>query len=184
MGSLRLSAISVHLDARTVNYLVKEQLGQEAESVTHNAALRKAIGGVFIEKATPFVPMKTGHLRDTAFAEGDGRVDWPANYASTQYETQYNHYTTPGTGPYWADRVISNEDGTYDAFIADITPLIIAAFNKSGTAKTGAGNTAKMNALYKKAKNGAKKVTRSQMKANKKASKKKKGKAKKNKKKR
>lgn len=166
MGGVRLGAITIRLDAATVNADIKEMLSNRAhETITHNPDLRKAIGMIFIEQATPYVPMKTGHLRETAFAEGDGRVNWPAHYAMKQYTTEYAHYTTAGTGPNWDENV------DHEALMAAARPLIIQAFTANGEFRGGAvakarikGSTRKSkrsikrkDALDKKARNGNKK---------------------------
>ena len=131
---IRINAMDVHLDARTVNEIIKKALGRRAESVTKNPELRQEIGQAYVDAVTPFVPMKTGKLRESGSATADGRVYWTAtskrgfNYADIQYNTEYNHYTTPGTGPFWTEKV---QPGTpeYDSFIAQITPLIVRSFN-------------------------------------------------------
>lgn len=133
---IRINAMDVHLDARTVNGIIKNALGRRAESITQNPELRQEIGQVYVDAVTPFVPMKTGSgkLRESGRATTDGRVYWTAtsktgfNYADIQYNTEYMHYTTPGTGPFWTEHV---QPGTpeYDSFIAQITPLIVRSFN-------------------------------------------------------
>ena len=131
---IRINAMDVHLDARTVNGIIKNALGRRAESITQNPELRQEIGQAYVDAVTPFVPMKTGKLRESGSATTDGRVYWTAtsrkgfNYADIQYNTEYAHYTTPGTGPFWTEHV---QPGTpeYDSFIAQITPLIVRSFN-------------------------------------------------------
>ena len=133
---IRIGAVDAHLDARTVNAIIKEALGKRATSVTKKPELRQAIGEKFVEAVTPFVPMKTGALRESGSATTDGRVYWTAtnrgyNYAAIQYETQYNNYTTPGTGPAWVEKV---HPGTpeYDAFVNNIIPIIVEGFREDG----------------------------------------------------
>lgn len=138
---IRIGAVDAHLDARTVNAIIKEALGKRATSVTKKPELRQAIGEKFVEAVTPFVPMSvgrptSGQLRESGSATTDGRVYWTAtnrgyNYAAIQYETQYNNYTTPGTGPAWVEKV---HPGTpeYDAFVNNIIPIIVEGFNEDG----------------------------------------------------
>lgn len=129
ISGLRIGSINCALDARSVNAIVAEALGRKAQSVTKMPDLRKEIGEQYIELVTPYVPKKTGKLRDHAYATGDGRLIWTAPYAEKQYTTQYSHYTTPGTGPYWTNYVQPGTPG-YSAFIDAIQPLIIRRFQE------------------------------------------------------
>jgi hypothetical protein len=137
---IRIGAIDAHLDARTVNAIIKEALGRRAESVTQKPELRQTIGQEYVYAVTPFVPMKHGDLRESGSATTDGRVYWTAtnrgyNYAAIQYETQYNNYTTPGTGPYWTEKMSPNSPefraDVYDAFRNNIIPIIVEAFREN-----------------------------------------------------
>ena len=102
---IRVNAKTTGLDARTINGLIREILDRKTESITRHPQLRQEIGLAYVDAVTPFVPMKTGKLRGSGNATTDGRVYWTAtsklgyNYAGIQYETQYENYTTPDTGP-------------------------------------------------------------------------------------
>ncbi len=138
---IRIGAIDAHLDARTVNSIIKDALGKKAISITQNPELRQRIGEAFIMAVTPSVPMKSGALRESGRATTDGRVYWTAinkygdNYAGYVYdqdgtrwpEGQYKKPTTPGTYPRWAESV---QPGTeeWDAFINNASYLIREAF--------------------------------------------------------
>lgn len=137
---IRIGAVDAHLDARTVNAIIKEALGKRAISVTQMPELRQEIGQAFVDAVTPFVPMKSGQLRDSGRATTDGRVYWTAtnrgfNYAATVYDIdgerwpdgQYKKPSTPNTYPRWVEKV---HPGTaeYTAFINTITPIIIRRF--------------------------------------------------------
>jgi hypothetical protein len=119
-----------------MNKVVQEVLGRKAESVTKDPDLRQMIGTEFLDVVTPYVPMKTGELRDSGRATNDGRLYWTAinprdgyNYAYKQYTTQYRNYTTPGTGPYWVENVQPGTPDWDEKFIPAITPIIIRRFN-------------------------------------------------------
>lgn len=140
MNYLQVGAMSLHLDAKRMNKLVKEYIGTKAESITHKPELRMDIAQVFLEMVTKYVPMKTGHLREGGHVEsghhagGDARLVWYAHkkgfdYATQQFETQYQHYTTPGTGSNWTGTFVRNKDDWAD-FIMTIKPLIIAAYKE------------------------------------------------------
>jgi hypothetical protein len=137
---IRIGAIDTHLDARTVNSIIEEALRKRAISITQRPELRQEIGQAYVDAVTPFVPMKSGQLRDSGMATDDGRVYWTAvnkgfNYAATVYDYdgemwpdgEYAKPSTPGTYPRWVEKV---QPGTaeYDAFINTITPIIIRGF--------------------------------------------------------
>ena len=145
---IRIGAIDAHLDAGTVNDIIKEALGKRGISITQKPELRQQIGEAFLEVVTPFVPESKkpthGQLRRSGRATDDGRVYWTAvgngvsydfNYAETVYDAdgerwpggEYKNPTTPGTYPRWVEKV---QPGTaeWDTFINKITPLIREAF--------------------------------------------------------
>ena len=137
---IRIGAVDAHLDARTVNSIIKEALGKKAISITQKPELRKEIGEAFIDAVTPFVPKKTGTLAEQGHATTDGRVYWSAtnkgyNYASTVYDAdgerwpdgQYKKPTTPNTYPRWVEKV---RPGTaeYDAFLNDVAYIVRKEF--------------------------------------------------------
>ena len=129
MDWLRIGAVEAQLDARSINAIIRKHIDKKAQTVTKDPALRKELGEVMIKLATPYVPMKTGKLRNHAYATKDGRLIWDAHspkgfdYASQQYYHLYKHYTTPNTGPYWVDQV------NYSVFIQEILPLLKERFS-------------------------------------------------------
>lgn len=147
---IRIGATKVHLDAKTVNAIIQQELGKRAVSITQRPDLRLAIGEEYLKAVTPFVPMKTGQLRESGRATTDGRVYWSAirpawsdegydfNYAEAMYDTMgikwpggvYAKPTTPNTYPRWVEHV---QPGTpaYDAFVNNIVPLIREAFARN-----------------------------------------------------
>lgn len=150
---IRIGAVDAHLDAKTVNSIVKDVLGKKLISVTQMPDLRQEIGEAYIKAVTPFVPKKSGALRESGRATTDGRVYWTAiskgkstedgeekepagyNYAHQMYdpdstrwpEGEYKKPTTPGTYPRWTEKV---QPGTaeYDAFLIDIADIIRRRF--------------------------------------------------------
>lgn len=130
---LRLNSTEVHLDASTMNREIADILGRKADTVTHSPDLRALIGNLYVYHVEPYVPMRTGALRESGYGTNDGRIVYSVynkdvNYAPIQYNTQYVNYTTPGTGPYWADNL---QPGTplWNEFIDDISPIIKGWFN-------------------------------------------------------
>jgi len=146
---IRIGAVDAHLNAKTVNEIIKTALGKKAISVTQKPELRKQIGEELLKQVTPFVPMKTGALRESGRATDDGRLYWTAvrqgtgeegsydyNYAGYAYDKdgfiwpngEYAKPSTPGTFPRWMTKV---QPGTpeWDAFVNNIIPVIKEAFN-------------------------------------------------------
>lgn len=138
---IRIGAIDAHLDANTVNNIIKEAMGERMISITQNPELRQQIGEAFLDVVTPYIPAKSGQLRSSGRATDDGRVYWTAmnkrgdNYAGYVYDPdetrwpdgEYVKPSTPGTYPRWVEKV---HPGTaeWEAFINNITPLIRRAF--------------------------------------------------------
>lgn len=141
---IRIGAVDARLDAKTINAIIKKELGDRAVSITKKPALRQAIGQKFVEAVTPLVPMKDGDLRKSGRATTDGRVYWSAigdkgeNYASEMYDefgirwpNGYHRPTTKGTTPRWV-KVFLADTSKYDAFVNNIIPIIVEEFNKDG----------------------------------------------------
>ena len=139
---IRIKATKVHLDAGTMNSVVKVALGHKATSVTQKPELRKIIGEHYIDAVTPFIPWKSGDLSNSGEATTDGRVYWTSvhkgyNYAELLYDEYSNvwpeGYKNPtrtvhkDPTPRWTELV---QPGTreWDAFINKITPEIRRAF--------------------------------------------------------
>ena len=76
--------------------------------------------GDIIHKATEickdhmekYVPKDKGPLRNTAYTE-DNKIHYSEDYAFPQYRGYTSgpvvNYTTPGTGPYWNEKMVSAE---------------------------------------------------------------------------
>jgi len=151
---IRINAVEAHLDAKTVNAIIREALGKRAVSVTKKPELRQAIGQEFVRAVTPFVPRKTGALRESGRATTDGRVYWSAvrtttsedgeesagyNYAASTYDAEgirwpsgeYKKPSTPNTYPQWVKKFLE-EPSRYDVFKNNIIPIIVEGFNEDG----------------------------------------------------
>lgn len=146
---IRVNAIDAHLDARTVNAIIKEALGKRAVSITQMPDVRQRVGEAYLEVVTPFVPESNkkgthGQLRRSGRATDDGRVYWTAvgdgvsydyNYASHAYDEygirwpggEYKKPTTEGTVPRWTEKV---QPGTaeWDVFISKVATVVREAF--------------------------------------------------------
>lgn len=148
---IRIGAVNARLDAKTINAIIKKELGDRAVSITQKPALRQAIGQEFIRAVTPFVPYKTGRLSSSGRATPDGRVYWTAigkngeNYAAEMYDALGlrwpNGYLHPTRGkspdpnhdpqPRWVEAFLA-DTSKYDAFKNNIIPIIVEGFNKDG----------------------------------------------------
>lgn len=69
--------------------------------------------------AYPNTPKDTGDLRNNVTKTVIGRkgiISWRMNYAKYQENKQYENYTTPGTGPKFAENAIHRTVGDADKF--------------------------------------------------------------------
>lgn len=129
--------------ASMINSEIEKILGRKAESITHNEDLRYLITQSYLDAVTPFVPMRHNDLRESAYRiageRGKGRITWSAtrssknwpnfNYAYKQYHTQYDNYTTTGTGSHWVEKVHPRTgEAEWQEYIRSITPLIREAY--------------------------------------------------------
>lgn len=56
--------------------------------------------------STPVTPKDKGNLRRDVLKQVlglSGKIAWQKNYAAFQEDRQYRNYTTPGTGPHFAE---------------------------------------------------------------------------------
>lgn len=64
-------------------------------------------------------PKRTGQLRDTIEKQVQGmsaKIAWTRKYAALQETTQFRNYTTPGTGPHFAENAaksVAKNGATY-----------------------------------------------------------------------
>lgn len=62
-----------------------------------------------VSESTPRTPKKTGQLRRDILKQVlglKGKVVWNKRYASIQETKQFRNYTTPGTGPKFAENAV------------------------------------------------------------------------------
>lgn len=70
-----------------------------------------------VDEATPKTPKRTGQLRADVLKQVLGtkaKIVWGKRYAIFQENKQYRNYTTPGTGPHFAEnsvrKVVKNSE--------------------------------------------------------------------------
>lgn len=69
-------------------------------------AIRLMLGAIRV-KSTPVTPRKTGELRNKVIVQVLGRygvIKWMAGHARILETKQFRNYTTPGTGPHFAEK--------------------------------------------------------------------------------
>lgn len=73
-------------------------------------------------KAEPNTPMKTGNLRAQVSEQALGKtgyIEWHAEYATYQEDGSQGkpwHYTTPGTGPHFAENAVNEVVANLDEY--------------------------------------------------------------------
>lgn len=88
------------------------KIGREAVTKA-NIALRLMASAVVVE-STPKTPKREGDLRLNVLKQVIGlnaSVTWDMPYAEIQENTQFKNYTTPGTGPHFAENAVKQVVG-------------------------------------------------------------------------
>lgn len=80
------------------------------QKITKNCGigLRKMLDDIH-RASIPVTPKKTGDLRNRVKKQVLGlksAISWEVNYAKYQEKKQFKNYTTPGTGPKFAERAV------------------------------------------------------------------------------
>lgn len=148
---IRITAVQAGLDAKTINSILEDAVSDQMQSITQAPEVRKQIGEAFLKAVTPFVPVKSGALRDSGRATDDGRLYWTAvapawkdeeeggyafNYASTVYDqdkvrwAEGETYAKPSKNknatPRWVEQV-KPETPEHDVFLNEVREILIKA---------------------------------------------------------
>ena len=116
--------VTVKVDTSDIRRQILSKFGDMDNYVQRISADRKiAIANEFVHRVTPLIPKKNEYLRKSVQV-GVGRtiyVTWEVyngkfEYAERQFTHQYDHYTTPGTGPHWDERFM-NDGRRWSAFL-------------------------------------------------------------------
>lgn len=91
-------------------YRITDRSAQFAQSTKQKASifLRTAAEEI-VKESTAHTPKKTGRLRMDVLKSVlglHGQVEWRKNYARFQEDKQFANYTTPGTGPHYAENAV------------------------------------------------------------------------------
>ena len=73
--------------------------------------------------ADPATPKDTGDLRNLKKKQVlglRGTIKWERSYAARQETTQFKNYTTPGTGPHFAENAVREVLGRTDQHLRDV----------------------------------------------------------------
>lgn len=81
------------------------------QSITQKAnVFLRLVADEIVSISEPNTPKKQGNLRRDVLREVlglRGKVKWMKNYASIQEKKQFRNYTTPGTGPHFAENAVN-----------------------------------------------------------------------------
>lgn len=99
--------MAVRIQSNTRQIIVETELGMEF-------AIRLALEDIR-RTAAPITPMKTGELRSSAVVRAnEGVVNWTADHSEILENKQFQNYTTPGTGPHFAERAVRQVEQRFD----------------------------------------------------------------------
>lgn len=93
--------MSVHITDNTVRIKIDTTRGA-------SLALRYMVDDID-RIANPRTPKKLGNLRKDLLKQViglHGRIEWRKRYAAIQEKKQFKNYTTPGTGPHFAENAV------------------------------------------------------------------------------
>jgi hypothetical protein len=89
---------------------VTDNTAQIVRDMTINAnVFLRNMADEIVDIADPVTPKKTGDLRRTVLRQvlgTNGKVVWTRGYAAIQETKQFRRYTTPGTGPHYAEGAV------------------------------------------------------------------------------
>lgn len=71
----------------------------------------RVLADAVVDESTPKTPKRTGQLRADVLKQVLGtkaKIVWGKRYAIFQESKQYRNYTTPGTGPHFAENAVRN----------------------------------------------------------------------------
>ncbi len=95
-----------------MSYNITDNTSIVEKDITQRASifLRTAAEDI-IRISTPKTPRKSGDLRNRVVKSVlglSGKVAWGVNYAKFQEKKQFRNYTTPGTGPHFAENAVKD----------------------------------------------------------------------------
>lgn len=95
--------------------MVKDNTAQVKQTIHQRGSIfLRMMAETIVMLSTPNTPKKTGRLRmDVVKAVSglSGKITWGKNYAIYQEKKQFANYTTPGTGPHYAENAVKQAVG-------------------------------------------------------------------------
>lgn len=99
--------MAVRIQSNVPQIITQTDLGMEF-------AIRLALDDIQ-RTARPMTPMKTGELRSSSVIRAnEGVVNWTADHAGILENKEFSNYTTPGTGPHFAERAVRQVEQRFD----------------------------------------------------------------------
>lgn len=137
-----MAEIRLRLYASDVRRAVKERVQKPIIALTKNPDVMRQIGNKAIKIVTPYVPMKSGDLRDSAYVRQTSRatqlvwghpsVGKTYQYASYQHDADDSNWkrTTEGTKSNWTEEIMPGSSGFEE--LADYAASIVVKEIKRG----------------------------------------------------
>lgn len=86
---------------------INDNTNEVLKGIEQNASIfLRLMADKIVSISTPKTPKKTGRLRLDVVKQVlglNGKIKWGKNYAIYQETKQFKNYTTPGTGPNYAE---------------------------------------------------------------------------------
>ena len=130
-----MAEITVRLSAQDIRRAVKQRVEGPIIALTKNPDIMRLLGEKAIEIVEPYVPMKSGDLRSSAYVRQASRATklvWGnPSVGKTFYYARYQHdaddfrwkRTTPGTKSYWTEEIEPGTEG-FEELIDYAEPLM------------------------------------------------------------
>ena len=94
-----------------MNYTLKSHVQAiESDALVRASIFLRGIADEVIKIAEPNTPSDTGRMKKDIIRQVTGlkaKIKWGKKYAIYQETTQFKQYTTPGTGPHFAENAIN-----------------------------------------------------------------------------
>lgn len=96
-----------------MSYTTKDNTRQiESDAISKASLGLRFLVEAIVETSNPRTPKKSGHLRADVLKQVlglHGEISWRKVYAAKQEYVQHRNYTTPGTGPHFAENAVRKE---------------------------------------------------------------------------
>jgi len=130
-----MAKVTVRLSAQSIRNAVKQRVEGPVIALTKNPDVMRLLGEKAIEIVTPYVPMKSGDLRASAYVHQTSKATqlvWGSpSIGKTFYYARYQHDAddfnwkrhTPGTTSYWT-LILEPGNFGFDELIDYAEPLM------------------------------------------------------------